>query len=132
MRDGSEVAKLVEGILAGVKASGSKELDSWRNPKRDIHNLARKDYAPGMRKLLDETDLENIIRSARNIFPAFNREHDPVRVERWLNSPEAGGLEGIVFGSNQPSRYTFSRNPIHRPRRIGAARFFRESRRRVA
>jgi len=124
MTGGSEIAKLVEGILAGVKASGSKELDSWLNPERDIHNLARQDYAPGMRKLLDETDLENIIRSARNIFPAFNREHDPVRVERWLNSPAAGGLEGLFSEVTNRLDIHFQGTPFTGPEGLALRGFF--------
>jgi len=50
MTAGSEVAKLVEGILANVKTSGSRELDSWRHPDRDIRRLARRDYTPSLRK----------------------------------------------------------------------------------
>jgi len=58
---GSEVAKLVEGILANVKASGSRELASWRKPERDIRRLARHNYAPDVRKRLSDADLDAII-----------------------------------------------------------------------
>ena len=43
MTGGSEIERMVEAILAGVRNSGSKELDAWRHPERDIRGLAQRD-----------------------------------------------------------------------------------------
>jgi hypothetical protein len=93
MTAGSEVAKLVDGILVGVKTSGSRKPDSWQHPKRDIRRLAQRDYARCLRRLLNQSDVEDVVRSARGIFPNLNRDHDPARSERWLNGTPSRGLE---------------------------------------
>ena len=95
MTAASQVAKLVDEILADVKASGSDELDSWQHPERDIRNLARRDYAPSLHRLLKQSDLENVVQSAQAIFPDLNRTHDPMRLERWLTGPASSGLDGL-------------------------------------
>src|ERR1700733_10412713 len=92
---GSEVAKLVEGILANVKASGRRELASWRNPEADIRRLARHNYKPGVRRLLSATDLASIVRTGREIMPRLNRDHSPERIENWLTATPSEGLETL-------------------------------------
>ena len=84
MTGGSEIEKMVEAILAGVRESGSKELDAWQHPERDIRDLAQRDYAPSLHRQLDRVEVEEIVRAARNILPGLNRDHDPELIERWL------------------------------------------------
>ncbi len=120
----SEIAKLVEEILAGVKTAGSNELDSWRHPERDIRDLARRDYAPSLRRRLKQTDLENVVRSAQVIFPDLNRAHDPMRVERWLNGPASSGLEGLFSDLTNRLDVHFQRSPFTGPEGLALRGFF--------
>ena len=64
---GTEVAKLVEAIVAGLNASGIREMDSWHNPERDIHALARRDYAPSLRKHLDRAGVDQVLHCAQHL-----------------------------------------------------------------
>jgi len=124
MTAGSEVAKLVEEILAKVKASGSKELDSWRHPERDIRRLARRDYAPSLRKLLDQADVDDVLRSARSIFPYLNRDHDPVRIERWLNGTPSSRLEVLFAEVTDRLDVHFQGTPFTGPEGLALRGFF--------
>src|SRR5208283_4850258 len=93
MTGGSEIEKMVGTILAGVKNSGSKELDAWHHPERDIRSLAQRDYAPSLHRQLDHLEVKEIVRSARTILPGLNRDHDPGLIERWLTESSSRGLE---------------------------------------
>lgn len=124
MTTGAAVAKLVEEILAGVKASGSKELDSWRHPERDIRILARRDYAPRLHKLLDQSDVENVVRSARSIFPDLNRDHDPMRIERWLSGPPSSGLAVLFSQVTNRLDVHFQGTPFTGPEGLALRGFF--------
>jgi hypothetical protein len=116
MTAGSEVAKLVEGILANVKTSGSRELDSWRHADRDIRRLARRDYTPSVRKLLNQADVEDVLRSARQIFPDLNDNHDPARIERWLSGTPARSLEALFAQVTNRLDIHFQRSPFTGPK----------------
>jgi len=120
----SEVARLVEAILAGVKASGSRELDSWRNPERDIRDLARRDYAPSLRKHLDRTAVDEVLHLARRIFPEFNRDHDPERIERWLTANSAQELEALFAQIRDRLDVHFQGNPFRGPEGLALRGFF--------
>jgi hypothetical protein len=93
MTGGSEIEKMVAAILADVSASGSKELDAWHHPERDIRSLAQRDYAPNLHQQLGRTAVEEIIRAARHVLPGLNQDHDPQLVERWLTGASSSGLE---------------------------------------
>ena len=95
MMGGSEIEKMVGAILAGLRESGSRELEAWQHPERDIRNLAQSDYAPSLRRNLDRLNLEKIIRAARDILPGINRDHDPELIERWLAGSSSTGLEQL-------------------------------------
>jgi hypothetical protein len=123
----SEVAKLVEEILTHAKASGSKELDSWRHPERDVRRLARRDYAPDLHKLLNQTDLKDILRSARRIFPDLNRHHDPARVEHWLSGTASTGLDALVSQVTDRVDIHFQGTPFTGPGGLALRGFFVES-----
>jgi len=124
MTVGSDVAKLVEGILANLKASGSQELNSWRHPERDIRRLARRGYASSLRKLLDRSDVENIVCSARNFFPDLNSDHDPVLIERWLTGPSARGLEVLFSQVTDRLDIHFQGTPFTGPEGLALRGFF--------
>jgi hypothetical protein len=121
---GSEVAKLVEGILANVKASGSRELASWRNPERDIRRLARHNYAPGLRRRLSDADLENIVRTARLIMPRLNCDHDPERIENWLTATPSEGLETLFAQVTSRIDINFQGTPFTGPEGLALRGFF--------
>ncbi len=93
MPGGSEIEKIVAAVLAGVRASGSKELNAWHHPERDIRSLAQSDYAPSLRQQLDRIDVEEIVRAARTALPGLNRDHDPELIESWLTEASSSGLE---------------------------------------
>jgi hypothetical protein len=120
----SEVAKLVAAILADVKSSGSRELHSWHNPERDIRELARRDYAPSLRRLLDRADLDHVIRSARRIFPEFNRDHNPERIDRWLNGAPAHGLAHLFSEVRGRLDVHFQDSPFSGPEGLALRGFF--------
>jgi hypothetical protein len=115
---------MVDEILANVKASGSRELDSWRNPERDIRRLARRDYAPSLRKLLNQGDVEAILRSARQIFPDLNCDHDPARVERWLSGTPARSLEALFAQVTDRLNIHFQGSPFRGPEGLALRGFF--------
>ncbi|HLI79416.1 MAG TPA: hypothetical protein VKV03_05505 [Candidatus Binataceae bacterium] len=92
---GSEVAKLVGQILANLSSSGSKELEAWSNPERDLRRVAELDYAPSLRALLDRDAIENVVHSARGIFPDLNRQHDPVNLEGWLKGSPLSSIQKL-------------------------------------
>jgi hypothetical protein len=120
----SEVAKLVEGILAKVKVSGSRELESWRHPERDIRNLARRNYAPSLRKLLDQAEVEDIVSSAQSIFPDLNRDHDPARIARWLKGNGSSGLEMLFSQVTNRRDVHFQGTPFTGPDGLAVRGFF--------
>ena len=124
MTGGTEVEKLVETILAGARAAGSSELDSWRHPERDVRGLARHDYASSLRELLNENDLKEIVRSARNFFPAFNREHDPEAIERWLTGLSSTGLETLFSNVTNRLDVHFQGSPFTGPEGLALRGFF--------
>ena len=124
MTAASQVAKLVDEILADVKASGSDELDSWQHPERDIRNLARRDYAPSLHRLLKQSDLENVVRSAQTIFPDLNRTHDPMRLERWLTGPASSGLDGLFSDVTNRLDVHFQGSPFTGPEGLALRGFF--------
>jgi hypothetical protein len=121
---GSEVARLVEAILAGVKASGSRELDSWHNPERDIRDLARRDYAPSLRKYVDRASLDEVLRLARRIFPELNSNHNPERIERWLNGAPSQGVEALFSEVRDRLDVHFQGNPFPGPEGLALRGFF--------
>ena len=121
---GLEVAKLVEGILANVKASGSRELASWHNPEADIRRLARHNYRPGLRRLLSRADLANIVRTAQEIMPRLNRDHDPERIENWLTATPSEGLETLFAQVMSRLDVHFQGTPFNGPEGLALRGFF--------
>ncbi len=95
MTGGSEIEKTVAAILAGVRNSGSKELDAWHHPERDIRGLAQREYAPSLHRQLDRVEVEEIVRAARTVLPGLNRDHDPELTERWLTDSPSSALEWL-------------------------------------
>jgi hypothetical protein len=71
------------------------ELESWRNPERDLRLVERRDYAPNLRALLDRDALEEVVDAARDIFPDLNRHHDAATVEGWLNGDPSNHLQKL-------------------------------------
>ncbi len=124
MTAGCEIAKLVEEILAEVKAAGSNELASWEHPERDIRNLARRDYAPSLQRLLKQSDLENVVQSAQAIFPNLNRAHDPMRIENWLSGPASNGLEVLFSDVTNRLDVHFQGSPFTGPEGLALRGFF--------
>jgi len=124
MKAGSEVAKLVEGILANVKASGSRELKSWRHPEDDIRRLGSHDYASGLREMLDQSDVDRVMESARSIFPELNRDHDPERIDRWLSGPPSSGLETLFSRVKDRLNVHFQGTPFGGPEGLALRGFF--------
>lgn len=124
MTAGIEVGKLIDGILADVKRSGTKEPGSWRHPDRDVHCLARRDYAPSLRKLLDQADVDDILRSARGILPNLNRDHDPVRIERWLKGSPSSGLQVLFAHLMNCLDVDFQGSPFTGPEGLALRGFF--------
>jgi hypothetical protein len=121
---GTEVAKLVEAILAGVNASGRRELDSWQNPERDIRDLARRDYAPSLRKHLDRAAVDEVLHLARRIFPEFNRDHDPERIERWLTAHPSHELKALFSQVRERLDVHFQDRPFNGPEGLALRGFF--------
>jgi hypothetical protein len=95
MMAGSEVERLVGEILAGLTSSSSKELEAWRDPKGDLRDLAERDYARSLRAMLDRDAIENVIHSARGIFPDLNRQHNPVSIEGWLKGSHLSTIQKL-------------------------------------
>jgi hypothetical protein len=67
MLEKSEVTKLVDEILSSTV--GSHELATRRRPQRDICALARRDFAPSLRKHFGRDGLRDVLRVARKVFP---------------------------------------------------------------
>jgi hypothetical protein len=124
MPAGSEIAKLVEEILASVKTSGNKELGSWRHPERDIRRLARRDYAPSVHKLLGRADIEEVLHAARRILPDLNRDHDPLRIERWLNGSPTNSLDTLFSQVINRLDVHFQCGPFTGPEGLALRGFF--------
>ena len=124
MTAASQIAKLVDEILANVKATGSNELESWQHPERDIRDLALRDYAPSLHRLLTRSDLENVVRSAQALFPDLNRTHDPMRLERWLSGPSSSGLEGLFSDVANRLDVHFQGSPFTGPEGLALRGFF--------
>jgi hypothetical protein len=95
MTTDSEVAKFVGEILSTLSASGGKELASWRSPQDDLSAIQQLDYAAGLRALLDQRRLEEVVHAAQDIFPDLNRRHDPAHVEGWLSGNPSHGLHKL-------------------------------------
>jgi hypothetical protein len=121
---GSEVAKLVEGILANVKASGSRELESWHNPEADIRRLARHNYTPVLRKRLGAATLADIVRTAQGIMPRLNRDHEPERIENWLTATPSEGLETLFAQVTSRLDINFQGTPFTGPEGLALRGFF--------
>lgn len=92
---GSEVTNLVGQILANLSSSSSKELESWRDPERDLRLVTERDYAPSLRALLDQDTVEGVVHSARSIFPDLNRQHNPVSIEGWLKGSHLSTIQKL-------------------------------------
>jgi hypothetical protein len=124
MRACSEVRELVGEILASAKAKGSRELAAWRHPERDIRRLARRDYAPSVRKLLGQDALQEVIHSARRIFPSLNREHEPMQIDQWLKETPAQCLDGLFARVTNRLDVHFQGSPFTGPEGLALRGFF--------
>ncbi len=112
MTDRSEVTKLVGEILASLDSSGRMELESWRNPERDLQLVEQRDYAPSLRALLDRDALKEVVRAGRDIFPDLNRHHDTTLVERWLNGDPSNYLQKLFAQVTKRRDIHFQSNPF--------------------
>ena len=120
----SEVSKLVEEILANVKASGSRELASWQNPEADIRRLAEHDYAPELRSRLNRTVLDDIVSAGRAIMPRLNCDHEPERIENWLTATPSEGLETLFADVTRRIDVHFQGTPFTGPEGLALRGFF--------
>jgi hypothetical protein len=124
MTGGSEIEKLVGTILAEVKTSGSKALEAWQHPERDIRSLAQTAYAPSLHRQLDRLEVEKIVRAARNILPGLNRDHNPILIERWLTGPSSSGLERLFSRLTDRLDVHFQGVPFTGPEGLALRGFF--------
>jgi hypothetical protein len=120
----SEVTKLVDQILASANAAGSRELAAWRQPRRDIHRLARRDYAPSLRKRLGHDGLREVLRVARRVLPKLNREHDPSMVDRWVGEAQSVSLENMFSSVTEKLGVHFQGTPFRGPEGLALRGFF--------
>lgn len=120
----SEVTKLVDEIPASANAAGSRELAAWRQPRRDIFRLARRDYAPSLRKQLGRDGLREVLRAARRVFPKLNREHDPWMVDRWVGEAQSVSLGNLFSSLTEKLGVHFQGTPLRGPEGLALRGFF--------
>ncbi len=70
----SKVDILVAEILKRASKDGRDEIEAWKQPQRELRELARLDYVRVIRRTLDYRGLRAIVEEAQKIWPHLNRE----------------------------------------------------------
>ncbi|HXN86747.1 MAG TPA: hypothetical protein VN867_11785 [Candidatus Binataceae bacterium] len=120
----SEVTKLVDEILASANAAGSRELAAWQHPQRDIRRLARRDYAPSLRKRLGRNELRDVLRAARRVFPELNRDHSPWLINQWVGEAQPIWLANLFSSISEKLGVHFQSTPFRGPEGLALRGFF--------
>jgi hypothetical protein len=66
------VNALIDQILENVPETGDDAIRRWRQPENDIRRQVRRDYVRPLRKLFDLPLIEDLIASARRVWPKIN------------------------------------------------------------
>jgi hypothetical protein len=93
---------LVTQVLESARATNGRKLAAWRQPKRDLERVVRRDYASYVRRNLGYRELTYGLKLAERVWPILNHKNLSAASEK--NFPRQAGKMAHELGCHFQAR----------------------------